>query len=132
MDPAILAYTAGIIDGEGTISCIRRVRGEGSPWYNFQLRVHMKYNKIPYFLQSVWGGSVYQYKSNQAWVWHVQTKRSREILKQIYPYLIEKPDQAKLVFEFENIQKNKQSFRLTDSEKDRYSQIHDELKALHG
>ena len=98
-----LAYTAGIIDGEG---CIRIG----------QRRLHSNYIGVGVgstsewlinWLQFKYGGSVYSKKpwlANQKpqWGWDLRTRQAGDFLRMILPYLKLKRPQAELALAFQS------------------------------
>jgi len=121
-----LAYTAGIIDGEGTIACYYNKSTKNTQQY---IRVKMKYDKIPKWLHRKWGGSVNQMGDKQ-WNWKLSSIPATFLLKQMTPYLIEKKTQARI---FIRLRYLKESHRGKDTpdlhEKKRKLIKH--LKSLH-
>jgi len=103
------AYLAGIVDGEGCISIVRRktYRGNRRPVYNSMLMIANTQRCLIDWLQRATGfdGSVYVQKTRKAqhrpcWNWTIRMKRCGAMLQNILPYLVIKADQAKLALEF--------------------------------
>ena len=93
---ADVAWTAGIVDGEG---CIYARKNKEQ--YFTQLSVSM-YDPSPiYRLKSIWGGSVRRSKDNRnnrrdSFVWVVAAKKMFNVLIQIQKHLSGKDDQARV------------------------------------
>ena len=92
MKEAILAYTAGIIDGEGYIGIVMGCKN----YLQRELRVHMKHSEIPKFLLKQWGGKFYINRKQGTYYWTANTTKGDKVLKEILPYLVEKKQQALL------------------------------------
>jgi len=99
------AWTAGIIDGEGTIA-IETPRGElrrAYPrLYRAVIRVGNTDPRMLNKLRELWGGNIRSYhnrhpeKWKQAYEWMVTNKSVVPILEAILPYLVCKKEQAEL------------------------------------
>lgn len=101
-----LAYTAGIIDGEGSISLLR---GESRPVQYFGLAVQVGSTTewLLLWLESEYGGHIYKFngnrpKSKPAWKWRINGKFALEFLELIVPYLHIKKPQAELAIKFQS------------------------------
>lgn len=111
-----LAYTAGIIDGEGYIAIIkyRHPQCRVGFHYGVVVSVGMGNPTVPMWLHSSFGGSygVYPpgkkgYKNRH--VWKTTTRQAVQFLKLILPYLKEKVGQAEIVIEFQKGKSSKYS-----------------------
>ena len=96
----LLAYTAGIIDGEGSIMITRG----GS--YRMRVQVGMVEEYIPKWLHFSFGGSLQirrmeKPKRNIA-QWTIANQLAAEFLKAILPYLKIKRGQAEIALEFQS------------------------------
>lgn len=112
-----LAYSAGILDGEGGIRVIaeRRKRMKNdSPYIFYRLRIDVVNTDkriMDYFLQN-FGGTVcsnnYKYKGNKRiiWRWQLFGNQAIKFLKKISPYILLKKEQAMLAIEFNKRQKH--------------------------
>jgi len=99
------AWTAGIIDGEGTIA-IESPKGElrrvYPPLYRAVIRVGNTDLRMLNKLKELWGGNIRPYhnrhpeKWKQAYEWMVTNKSAIPILEATLPYLICKREQAEL------------------------------------
>lgn len=129
----VLSYTGGIIDGEGTIACIKRKEGKYF-WYQETVRVHMKHEIIPKWLQKNFGGSYYAYdkREKQERIWQLMGIKARDFCKIIKPYLVEKQEQADLIIELDQLKAMSKSFQKDPSNVAiRKNEIYEKLKKLH-
>lgn len=106
-----LAYTAGIIDGEGCIHISRQwdKRYKGCYKYSLSVSVASTDEWLCKWLHFAWGGSVhYATKNNPkwrpSWVWQLSSKQACKFLKTILPYLRIKRPQAEIAIEFQSRQ----------------------------
>lgn len=111
----ILAYTAGLVDGEGCIKISinkpNKKNGGKLDKHYLDVNVTNTNKEVIYWLKNEFGGSVYTTygecqgkKHKQIWRWTIVSNQAKDFLKLIYPYFIIKKEQAKLGIEF---QKNK-------------------------
>lgn len=101
----LLAYTAGIIDGEGTIGMYRRY--DKPNFFRPLIAVTNTHFGLLEFLKSSFGMGTIQLtrKAMNNWKearrWSIDTKlHAREFLSAIEPYLLIKRNQAKLLIEY--------------------------------
>lgn len=101
MDNTIIAYAAGLIDGEGTITLTKQGKGKTR-----SAAVTMSSTTIELleFMKSHFGGHIIKLKSTnpnwkQAWHWQISYNRSLEVLELVAPYLLEprKRQRAELI-----------------------------------
>lgn len=91
----IIAYIAGIVDGEGSI-VIERTKNH----YKARLHISSSSREIVDFCQSSFDcGHVYKYNDHQpnhrlAYQWVVNSKMAQRVLLELLPYLILKKRQA--------------------------------------
>jgi len=115
-----LAYTAGIIDGEGCIH-IRRQRDKryhSCFKYGLMVSVASTDEWLCKWLQMCWGGSVrYCQKANPKWrphwIWQLSSRQANSLLKVIVPYMRIKRPQAEVAIGFQDRQR--QGVNLTDA-----------------
>jgi len=99
----ILAYTAGIVDGEGCFWRGLCKNGEGRTYYESRLIVVQKEPEMLEWLKEQWGGHLrlanrMSYATRRPiWRWSLNGKRCEELAKQLLPYLIVKKNQVKRV-----------------------------------
>lgn len=85
------AYTAGFIDGEGSILLTRNKAGEHrSP----VVSVSNTCKPILDYLQDTWGGhivthKVYKSHHKQSWIWMLKANKAIDFLNEILPFLRE-------------------------------------------
>lgn len=101
----ILAYTAGIIDGEGCISIHKSMNRN-----SYRRAIHISVgNTNPWlinWLEFNFGGSsrIYHPKNSKwkdSWQWELSAKQAGEFLEMILPYLKLKRAQAELAIQFQ-------------------------------
>jgi hypothetical protein len=96
-DPAVLAYIAGIIDGEGSIMFVRRVKDPGGG--RCMVRVGMTYRPIIEWLAAFGGKFNFSPRRAEnrldAYTWAVSRRRDvHHLLTSVLPYLIVKREKA--------------------------------------
>lgn len=106
LDQTTLAYTAGLIDGEGTIGI-----GHSKPnyrrrnnYFSYVSAVNSD-KKLIEFLHTAFGGGIYgpyEGKGNrkETWVWRLHGPASTRFVTLIRPYLQSKAAQAWVALEF--------------------------------
>ncbi len=128
-----IAYTAGIIDGEGYVGIDKQCNsrwGEGTPYYYARLAVANTGAQLISWLQSHWSGSVnHRAPSNprarDTWVWVVSTGQSAKVLSVVFPFLVLKKRQADTVIRFSRLS----SGVVRDKElMTRQQELYDEIK----
>ena len=139
MQNEILAYTAGLIDGEGCI-CIsmnKPSNKNGLTLDNHFLRVRIAITdkEVVEWLKNTFGG----FTSNNSncpskrkhwkvlWVWCISSIQAKDFLKMIYPYLRIKKKQAELAIRFRENKKDmlnqKRDFQIKEvNQRDWYRQ----------
>jgi len=101
---AILAYIAGIIDGEGSI-WVAVYKRKFTPLHAIGVTVGMTDPQAVDLLQQVYPGSynVRTIKSGKTmYRWCITAKKARRFLEDIYEYLRVKKEQARLAIELES------------------------------
>jgi len=112
-ETAINAWTAGVIDGEGTIQIVghTRTKKEKFTHGSFQLRILVSNTRVEMIkmLIEFWGGNICVPKRNKessVWAtsyrWTVLAKRACNLLERCLPYFVIKRKQAELAIEFQN------------------------------
>ena len=108
----ILAYTAGIMDGEGSI-CIAKSapsvkNGTKSPSHWLQVGIINTNRELIEWLEKTFGGHISdnshspsRKRQRPCWAWRVTSIQAKIFLQSIYPYLKIKKKQAKLAIEFQ-------------------------------
>ena len=106
---AILAYTAGIVDGEGSISLTTGKRKTFKKGYAIYLKVTVANTNewLINWLKMQFGGYI-SCRSNMsnpkwkvAWAWEIQQASALSFLELILPYLNLKKPQAELAIKFQ-------------------------------
>ena len=99
-----LAYTAGIIDGEGSIGIWKLGKG-----YRLTVEVEMCNKSVPQWLKDTFGGryGFYgkrgKYKCGWSSRWDITDSKASEFLQLILPYLKIKKQQAELAIHYQNM-----------------------------
>jgi len=99
----ILAYTAGIIDGEGCILIDQAKNKRYKAGYRNELRVRVGNNSewLCRWLKMQFGGHIAYHAQEHYWIWGVGTKQAASFLETILPYLQLKRYQAEIAIEFQ-------------------------------
>ena len=123
----VLAYMAGIIDGEGCILIGRKSQGKGkSPRLTLIVNIVNTNEWLIQWIKMQFGGNIRNRfppnpNAKMIWTWRVESKKAMELLKLVLPYLQIKRPQAELAIQFQS----RKRFRggtliqrsLTDEEK---------------
>lgn len=98
-----LAYLAGLIDGEGSI----RIEKSGGKYrytpHNATVCVTNSNSLMITWICDKFGGHLYRKKGRTCWDVYWLGERAEEILREIYPYLTAKKEQAELVFAYRRL-----------------------------
>ena len=132
---AQLAYLAGILDGEGTISMsdkrIMKRKSKGIRITNKVYRARINFSTtvtvcntdivlMNWLLENFRGSLSFSKRQKDNWkpkiTWIMPTKKISYILEQIYPYLVLKKQQAKLMIEARKTFDSNQKQLLTSDE----------------
>jgi len=105
----VLAYAAGIIDGEGCIR-ISDIKSKQYPYRELNVSVQTTDEVLTYWLKDTFGGCLSiknryegmnpKHKSSNRWI--LTCRKASKFLELILPYLKLKVPQAKLGIEFQN------------------------------
>lgn len=103
MEKSTIAYTAGIVDGEGTFWRGYHVNGQGRRYLQSRIIVTQKEKPLITWLHENYGGNVSL--SNRMslgmrrpiWRWSLNGKKAEDLAKLMLPYLIVKQEQVKRV-----------------------------------
>ena len=127
-----LSYAAGIIDGEGCISIVKRKKGIYST-YQDSIRVHMKHKDIPYWMHERFGGKLYKRNEPKiAYIWQLWGVKAREFLYMIEPFIVEKKKQIDLFLEMGRLKESSRSFQKDPPTiKQRKLHVYNRLRILH-
>ena len=120
MKKEILAYIAGLFDGEGSIYIsLRNNRPKSrSPEYSLRVSFVNTNEEVVHLIKDNFGGSILSRfrepdkKRKLTWDWAVSYIKAKDFLKAVYPYLIIKKKQAELGIKFQE-----QSVRIRNNRK---------------
>ena len=113
MNVVELAYTAGIIDGEGCIMIHTQSRPNTSRvGYQAKVFVGNTSEELTRWLARTYGGKAYfeankNPKRKDIWRWVITGNKVLTFLELIYPYLKLKKAQAELVINFQKVRRGK-------------------------
>jgi len=120
----VLAYTAGIIDGEGSIQITRTKRKDSYNGVALEMRVLVGNTKewLCQWLKMQFGGSVSVWKSqkpnwNPCYVWQLRGQKASEFLGTIKPFLQLKGEQADLAIQFEKGKNESSTYILREAQR---------------
>lgn len=106
-DLGAIGWTAGILDGEGSIIISRFHPRHNRDSFNYSLRVQVATTDLPMIrrLYELWGGTrprrMRRLESGRSlFGWAVSSLRAEEVLRVVRAHLITKAAQADLAFEF--------------------------------
>ena len=108
----LLAYTAGIIDGEGCI-CISTHKNDTKRGYSYQLFVTVKSTNewLIHWLKMQYGGILGSQKGkgkfSDTWTWTLSSNKAMEFLKLISSYLYIKRPHAEIAIAYQSRQHNR-------------------------
>lgn len=140
-----LAWAAGFLDGEGTLTIkrYRRWKGLDFLYYIPQIscaQVNKPLNRVAIKkLKSLFGGYIYHYevklekRGNRLDViqWGVTSLAARKCLPLILPFLVIKKPQAKLLLKFWEVHKgNRQGHKLTSRDREIRKKFFDKMRTL--
>jgi len=119
-----LAYVAGIVDGEGSISISDKRNKEAKDakeiaQFTLQVNVKSVDEWLPTWLSFAFGGSVYTYYNqagNCMWSWTIYANTASEFLKLILPYLHLKRPQAEIAIQYQTVKRERKGKRRTDNQ----------------
>lgn len=109
MQDANWPYLAGLIDGEGHIGVTKGCRYWGEtkyPAYSLQISIANNDLGLMQYLIKHFGGVYYVHtrknpNARVGYIWHPKGHKNKEqLLLAVIPYLVIKPEQAKLALEF--------------------------------
>lgn len=140
MHEILLAYAAGLLDGEGhiTIGRFQPNKWTGRPRHWIVVIVGNTDKKMTDLLQKHWPGPVHIRKRppwRDCYVWQISCMKAYQFLKEVRPYLVCKAEEADVAIEF---MENRPTARkkhgrvryLTDAEVVRREELYQEMKAL--
>ena len=111
-DPAVLAYLAGLLDGEGNVgiaSAFDKKKSKNRSYYP-HLMIANTYEPVMRWLEDLVGGTVDVHvpSTNKAhyktcYRWRLHGKNAETFLRAVRPYLRIKHEQADVVFELQKV-----------------------------
>ena len=112
-DPLLLAYLAGMIDGDGFISITRSSRA-GKEYFGAQVGICGTRREPHDLAASMFGGKVYCYFPKNPlhrpqFQWSRMGEAAATIIEAVYPYLIVKKEHAGLALELNELVQNSRS-----------------------
>lgn len=114
----ILAYLAGIIDGEGCLLIRKNFSNKGNPCYSPNLTFAMQNEKPSQLFSSVFGTKSYTtiMKNKNYWGVSIGGKKIKSILESLMPYLMVKKQEALLLLELiKNLEENPRKYYKLDN-----------------
>jgi len=138
----ILAYAAGLFDGEGYVDIYSATRSKNSKSPSLMLRViiSQKDGRIMNWLQDNFGGHVITERRKDSYIhrWDIRSQAARRFLSSILPFVIIKKAQVELAISYEDMKskylstlKGSHGFRrLSDEEIKGRIEIKENLKKL--
>jgi len=130
----ILAYIAGIVDGEGCIQIQKNPTKFRSPGYSARVTVAMATTQVIQLLKELFGGNIYVQKirNTTMYRWEINSQQARRFLENIYEFLRIKDDQAQLAIELELRKKMtvNRKFGLSQKEIDKREEMFQKIRRL--
>lgn len=118
MNQTDLAYLAGLIDGEGTVSCSVVKNAKGFLALNKQLSIFNTNLTLISWITARFGGTVHSRKRNINWKEEHQVKWSANeaasLLTAILPYLVIKKEQAEIFIALHKTKSNSVSLETQE------------------
>lgn len=120
-----LAYAAGLLDGEGSISIIMAYKKRRTPHHTLCMTVVNTDPRPIRWLLERFSGRMYSRMPGQArrtktlYDWHISARKAEAFLRAVYPYLIIKREQADIAFAL------RRTYQGPHSVLQRYSPIRD-------
>ena len=132
-----LSYLAGFFDGEGSISILKRKKGDWNISHFLRVSIGQKDGATLDWIKEKFGGNVYFVKRDGSYLWAVTDKNAYLFLKKIQNYLQYKKPQADLAIQFyeERIMNSRRTTKhkhtsLTEEELVLREIAYEEMKAL--
>ena len=101
-----LAYTAGIVDGEGCIGIYTKGKGKGRGIPNVAVAIDNTNEWLCQWIKFSYGGSIHRIdryaerNHKPSWKWTISGKQALIFLQLIFPYLRLKKPQAEVAIQF--------------------------------
>jgi hypothetical protein len=137
MDTNILAWVAGMFDGEGSLTLKRAVR-HGHTHHRIWITIGMANKpdneKALVLMQKLFGGYIGIHKNsdnrNDSIHWTIASQMAYECLKKVSPFLIIKKKHAQLLIEFQEICVSRKGKKNNLAKFERQAQYFEELRKL--
>lgn len=138
----LLAYLAGIFDGEGSIH-INKTSSEKSlkawqrktPNYTLNVGVTNSHRGVLEIFVKQFGGSIYDRTAHRIYDYRIDRQMASRMLEQLLPFLVIKKERAKIVIDFQNrfeIFKGGRGITLSQEILDYREKIYQTIKSLNG
>jgi len=106
MEETDIAYLAGIVDGDGSISIAKCTRYKGRCRYWLQLNVTNCSKELVEWIKDRYGGTIQTKtpttKGRAIYRWCLANQNAEYLIEELVDYLIVKKDQAYVALEFRN------------------------------
>lgn len=96
-----LLYLAGFFDGEGSISILKRKKGDWNISHFIRVSIGQKDGETLDWVKDNFGGNVYLVSRDGSYIWAVSDNKAYEFIKVLTPYLHYKKPQAELAIKFQ-------------------------------
>src|SRR4051794_35904567 len=100
-----IAYLAGLIDGEAAVSLHgRKSRTPNGFYCTPGIQITNTHRPLLDWLTANFGGGVYGFREERinrkpCWLWCIHGAKARELLRAVYPFLIVKREQTRVILE---------------------------------
>jgi len=127
-----LAYTAGILDGEGCICITKRgdLRGRRHPYIMLEVIIVNTQEWLGHWLRAQFGGTLKQQHklppNKDLWVWNLTNTKASEFLELLLPFIHLKRPQAELAISFQHMKNSPHRAKnhLTEEEATYQESVH--------
>jgi len=110
------AWLSGLIDGEGCLQVHKQIREHSVPSYQADVSVGMMDKEMVEFAHKITGLGSLTFQKRGVWDWSVRGQEAGKLVTWIYPYLILKKQQAKILYNLCLNLKRKKDGRNTTKE----------------
>ena len=116
IEPTVLAYAAGMIDGDGCVQVNKKKRKDLSNiYYSITASVSQVNEDVPNWLMRNFGGTIFKYTLNKEkrqplYRWSIHCKQASNFLQLILPYLVQKSERSKLAIHLQELMVPKYEF----------------------
>jgi hypothetical protein len=100
MNEKSLSYLAGFFDGEGSISILKRKKGDWNISHFLRVSIGQKDGATLDWIKENFGGNVYLVSRNGSYVWAISDYKGYKFIKILSPFLLYKKPQAELAIKF--------------------------------